>query len=270
MLALLIQTLRDVWKLSPMLPLRVVARRLGRLRMTVSLAGYGRVEFRTTGSDYAVMRQVFLERQYSLSRYPVHDRLIRDIYEGMLAHHRKPLIIDGGANVGFASVYFAKQFPEAALIAVEPEPQNAELARKNVLAFPQVTVVEAALGSREGLASIMNADAASWGFCTSRAPNGSIPVITIEGLRASVRDGELFLVKLDIEGFEADVFAENTEWLDVVSLVIIEPHDWMLPERRTSRCFQREFAKRDFDVLIMGENLVYVRRGATECGFLVK
>jgi hypothetical protein len=66
-------------------------------------------------------------------------------------------------------------------------------------------------------------------------------------------------VKVDIEGFEADLFASNTDWLDDVSVVIVEPHDWLLPGRGTSLSFQLELARRAFEVLVSGENLVYVR-----------
>ena len=46
-------------------------------------------------------------------------------------------------------------------------------------------------------------------------------------------------------------------------VVIIEPHDWMLPGSATSRTFQRALLERDFELLISGENLVFVRVDAT-------
>jgi hypothetical protein len=46
--------------------------------------------------------------------------------------------------------------------------------------------------------------------------------------------------------------------------VFIEPHEWMMPGKATSRSFQLEFGKRDFDLLLNGEGLLYVRRSALE------
>jgi hypothetical protein len=69
----------------------------------------------------------------------------------------------------------------------------------------------------------------------------------------------LFCVKIDIEGFESDVFASNTEWLDDVTVVLVEPHDWMLPGQGSSRTMQVAMAARPFEMLISGENLIYVR-----------
>jgi FkbM family methyltransferase len=41
-------------------------------------------------------------------------------------------IIDGGANIGIASLYFLNQYPTARLVAVEPSPANFEdLARES-------------------------------------------------------------------------------------------------------------------------------------------
>ena len=41
---------------------------------------------------------------------------------------------------------------------------------------------------------------------------------------------------------------------------MIEPHDWLLPGSGTSTDFQKAMAERGFDLLISGENLLYVRR----------
>lgn len=40
------------------------------------------------------------------------------------------LIIDGGANVGYASVWFANKFPKAKIFAVESEDENLKNPKK--------------------------------------------------------------------------------------------------------------------------------------------
>ncbi len=54
-------------------------------------------------------------------------------------------IIDGGANVGFASIYFANRYPEAKIIAVEPDESNVEVMRQNTLAYPNISVIQAGI-----------------------------------------------------------------------------------------------------------------------------
>ena len=37
-----------------------------------------------------------------------------------------------------------------------------------------------------------------------------------------------FLIKLDIEGYENEIFKNNYDWIDKFKVLIIETHDWML------------------------------------------
>ena len=72
-------------------------------------------------------------------------------------------------------------------------------------------------------------------------------------------DDGIFIAKIDIEGFEKDLFSSNLGWIDRAEMVIIEPHDWMLPGQQSSATFQRAMGSRDFELFISGENLIYVR-----------
>jgi hypothetical protein len=66
-----------------------------------------------------------------------------------------------------------------------------------------------------------------------------------------------FIIAIDIEGFESDLFAYNADWLK--QFTHIEPHDWLLTGQNTSRSFQSALGREDFDVLLCGEDVVYVR-----------
>jgi hypothetical protein len=68
------------------------------------------------------------------------------------------------------------------------------------------------------------------------------PVVTMSELFAG-GNCTPFTAKIDIEGFESDLFSQNLEWLDEVFLVYIEPHDWLFPTQGTSRTFQRAMGK---------------------------
>ena len=69
-----------------------------------------------------------------------------------------------------------------------------------------------------------------------------------------------FILKIDIEGSEEDVFSGDSSWLDQFPCVIIELHDWMLPFSGSSRNFQRAIARLDFDLVQRGENLFCFNR----------
>ena len=83
---------------------------------------------RTFGSDPWVLRGVFGAQHYEIA--------LRDPPQ---------LIIDGGANVGYASVYFANKYPNAQIIAIEPDPENCALFYKNCAAYPNVELIQGAL-----------------------------------------------------------------------------------------------------------------------------
>jgi FkbM family methyltransferase len=169
---------------------------------------------------------------------------------------RIPIIVDAGANIGAASLWFCAAFPESAVIAIEPEPRNAAVLWKNAGVCSRIRVLQAAIGSRTGYVTV--SDNTGSGVQTARSENG-IPIITMQEAFGSIANGVPFIAKIDIEGFENDLFSSNLDWLEEVKVVFIEPHDWMLPESRTSRAFQRAMGERDFDILLRGDSLVYVR-----------
>lgn len=225
--------------------------------MPVKIQGVGPVHIRAGESDIATLRQVFIGGEYDLS-HPEHlkNRVLAR-YREILAQGSTPIIADIGANIGSASLWFKQQFPEAAVVAVEPDPDNAAVLKRNLAERPLVTVVEAAIGATAGFVALENRSS-GWAVQTKRAEAG-IPIVTVDDVLAQVPDGTPFIVKIDIEGFESDLFKANLDWIARTYVVMIEPHDWMLPGQMTSRAFQQAMAAHPFELFIRGENILYVR-----------
>jgi FkbM family methyltransferase len=152
-------------------------------------------------------------------------------------------------------------FPQAQILAIEPDAANAEVCRLNTQSLPNVKVIEAAIGSEPGLVSLNNPSGQAWAVQTTRSRNVGVPVRTITDLLNEVNHAKLFVAKIDIEGFEDDLFYSNTGWVDETEVIIIEPHDWMCPGEGTSFNFQQVLGGRNFELLISGENLIYIRLG---------
>jgi len=214
---------------------------------------YGELFYRPAQSDLRTLWQTLGAREYDLEPFPQWAAISR-AYEQAIAAGRTPVIIDAGANIGGASIWFSTKFPQARVLAVEPEPANAELCRRNT-GGRNVQVFQAAIGAKPGTVALTNAEQA-WGVQTTRG--GDVPVLTVADLLSAVTDPQLLIAKIDIEGFEADLFSEATEWIDQATALIIEPHDWMLPGRRSSAAF-RSAVGPEFEMLISGENLIFVR-----------
>ena len=224
---------------------------------TIQIPEIGAISMRSGESDMSVIRQVFINKEYQL-RGPRHavDRIAAR-YQSLLAEGETPIIVDAGANIGAATLWFSSLYPDAKLVAVEPHAGNAALLWRNVADRPNVTVMEAAIGSEAGHVQLVD-EGLGWAVQTERADSG-LPIVTIDDACTASGGSTPFIVKIDIEGFERDLFASNLDWLAKPYVVIIELHDWMLPGQLSSRTFQQAIAQHPFEMFMAGENIFYVR-----------
>lgn len=173
------------------------------------------------------------------------------------------VIVDAGANVGLASIYFASRFPGARILAIEPEAGNVELLRRNIEPYPNVTAVRAALWHECTGLSVVDPGLGEWGFRT-RPPGAAgvesfvepVPGITLDALMSAHGIDRIDILKMDIEGAELEVLGDASPWLGRVDALIVELHDWLRPG--CSRSFREGVV--GFDVQWrQGEN-VYAAR----------
>jgi FkbM family methyltransferase len=216
----------------------------GTLRVQIPQAA-APIWVRSGTSDVEAFDQVFVQRAYA-PPVPI----------------RPHLIIDGGANAGYASVYFAATFPAAHVVAVEPERSNVTLLERNTAPYGNVTVVEAAIWDAPGEVRIANPEAAKFEFrVDSNGEGAAVRSLTIPQLLADADADEIDILKLDIEGAEQRVFADASEWLGRVKLAFVEVHDHLDP--RCSATLQAAVAPFQFDVSHRGEHVLLVARELT-------
>lgn len=214
----------------------------------------GKHEFflRDVHADQQVFRQVFLDEEYQTQGFAQ-----RRIVDDALAVNPNPLIIDAGANIGASAVWFALTYPTATIVAVEPDRRNFEQLVRNTKSFPRIRPVHAAVGSKRGKLFLHDVGEGEWGFRTSDSKGtGAVEVdcVTIEDLVALAADTMPFVLKIDIEGAEADLFERPPALLANFSAVLIELHDWMLPGQASSRSFLRWHVAEGRDLVFRGEN----------------
>jgi FkbM family methyltransferase len=203
------------------------------------------VTLRAHSSDMRTCEQVLVDREYEIPG-------LRD----------PQWIIDAGANVGLAAVFFAEMYPRARIVALEPEATNFEMLKRNTSAYPQVTCIRAALWYKKGQLNLLDGGDGNWGFRTGEGDEGgldtisTVPCVTRESLLAEFQIPRLDLLKIDIEGSEKEVFEASGAWIDRVEVIAVELHDRF--KRGCSRAFYNATA--DFDAeLHRGEN-VFVSR----------
>lgn len=220
------------------------------------------LKLRDNQIDLEVFIQTFHTLQFCTKRFPQHEKLMQE-YDAILARGNKPLIVDAGAHVGLAALYFLEQFPDAVVASVEPEARNFAELQRHIGSDPRVLPLNAALSGSDGFVEIENPEETSWGFRTKAADGRSgIPSLSIGSVieRAAEKWAvEPFIAKIDIEGFEKDVFSGDVGWIERFPLVSVELHDWMLPGQNTSRPYLKAIANLERDNLVRDENLLSFR-----------
>ncbi len=168
------------------------------------------------------------------------------------------LIIDAGAHAGYATLFYANRWPEAQIIALEPEPSNCQLLRLNCASYPNVTILQGALWHQRTRLRIVNPDAKSWGFRVGeRAGDGAeaepVEAYSVSDLLYLSGQSRISLLKIDIEGAELDVFSNDSNvWLDQVDAILIELHDRFRPGSRSA--FETAVARRRIKHFRQGES----------------
>jgi FkbM family methyltransferase len=204
-----------------------------------------------------VVRQIFGEKEYDTEELLEPNSRIMKRYSEILSLGKLPIIVDAGANVGATAIWFRTKYPEAKVVAIEPDEKNLDVLRLNSECDDRISVIAAGVGATSGFATVQEA---TQGYATKvvRSSDG-VPIVSMNEAFEMTEGGMPFIAKIDIEGFESDLFSSNLDWLDNVFAVMIEPHDWMLPGKMTSRSFQCAMARHNFELFIRGENLIYVR-----------
>ena len=136
---------------------------------------------------------------------------------------------DLGANIGLTMAHIAARHPDARIVGVEMDPENAALARRNTAAYgDRCRIVEHAVWPEEAEVGYVRGDVDEAAFRVDGDVNGhdgSATTITLNKLLEDQPPGEpVDFVKMDIEGAEQRVLRENVEWAERVRCVRVEVH----------------------------------------------
>lgn len=204
---------------------------------------------RLPSSDVRAYRQIFIDQEYDFQ-----------------VDTPPKVIIDAGANIGLASIYFANRYPEAKIIAIEPERTNFELLKENVAPYSQIIPLQAALWNKNEEIDLIDPGQGNWAFMTTNGSSSDAPpnnarhkvkALTIDQILQDYGLAKVDILKIDIEGAEKEVFNDSSSWIDKVDSLIVELHERMKSGcNRSFYCgsngFDREWQQ--------GEN-VYLSRG---------
>jgi FkbM family methyltransferase len=176
------------------------------------------INIRPHGTDASVLFYTFFHR-FHLPPQPV-------------ARGKLRLILDFGANIGCTMAHFACLYPDATVIGVELDRENAELCRKNIAPWgDRCQLIEGAVWTTDGQMEYEKIDDADDGYSViprtgaKPGPMRSAQTISINSIiRQWCPDREIDYIKMDIEGAEQAVLQTNTEWAAHVRSMNVEIH----------------------------------------------
>lgn len=150
--------------------------------------------------------------------YAVKEIFIDEYYKIRLKSD--PFIIDCGANIGLSVIYLKRAYPDARIIAFEPDEKNFELLSYNVNAFEfkNVDVRKQAVWVEETTLSFTNDGTMSSKIDSSGTH--SVQAIRLKDLLNQPID----FLKIDIEGAEYTVLRDIKDSLQYVTNLFIEYH----------------------------------------------
>jgi FkbM family methyltransferase len=222
------------------------------------------VWLRPCDSDLFVALQIFGTREYDLGLNVT--RRLNLVSTAWLDEGIQPVIVDGGANVGYSAIFFASTYPTAKIIALEVDPPTYAMLEANVSHYPKISPRLAALWSHDRGVDLCLGSQHSWSNFVSDKQQSSgnrlTPSVRLDQLVG--KDDRFLLIKLDIEGSERDVCSTSREVLRSCPVILIEPHDFMLPGKACLAPLLSALEGQDRDVLISGENLVFLDQASLQ------
>ena len=204
-----------------------------------------RIFLRKGTSDVATFSQMFAKREY--------DKIPIKFFP--------KTIIDLGANVGLAAIFFANKYPESKIISVEPEGSNYKMLVKNCRNYKNITTLNKAISNEDNVTvQVEDNGYGKWGFMTKKIDSSNengIKTISIDSLIKQNTISIIDILKIDIEGAEKELFESNYEsWVPKTRCIIIELHDRM--KSGCSKSFFKCISKYNFSFSMRGENIIMI------------
>ena len=171
-------------------------------------------------SDAVTLDEVFL----------AHDYAIPDQVRAVLASVQEPLrVLDLGANAGYFGAFILGEFPEARIVAFEPDPDNAETVRRAIAVNHRADrweVIEAFASISDGRVGFLPGR-----YSLSReAREGEPDAVEVRAADALPHLAEADLAKVDIEGAEWPIIGDPRLANGGPRAVVLEYHPEGCPE----------------------------------------
>jgi FkbM family methyltransferase len=197
-------------------------------------------------SDPAVFDQIFINSDLAVLTSHVRDARV---------------IVDLGANVGYSSIVLLNAFPNAFVLAVEPDPSSVAICSRNLEPYgDRARLVKAGIWNRSCSLKLVRGefgDGKEWATQvrpTEAGETADVEALDMPSLLGMCPHPTIDILKIDIEGAEATLFGEGAEdWLKRVRNFCVEIHS-----AEAASVVDHAMQKFRFDVLQSGEYMVFL------------
>lgn len=201
---------RSIWKAGFLAVRRRICREPDHIFHGLSI---DRFPFKARYRDWLAIQEVIFEEEY---------RVVLELLEGKV----RPVVVDGGANIGMFSLYLFSYFPFARVYAYEASSGAFRILNENRRLNPGLewSVNKAAFWDSAEVLPFTNME---WST-SSRVGNSKgqceyVQGISLEGVLRDVRTA-VDLMKIDIEGAEGRFICGNARQLENVCNLLVELH----------------------------------------------
>lgn len=211
--------------------------------------------------DYDSILEIFGLESYNISSHQLFKELIKKCEKDI---NKSKLVVDCGANIGCSAIYFNKILANSKIVCIEPDIKNFKLLKKN-LNKPQFELINSAVASSKINYSVTD-DKNKRAIKIKEVANTDKETITLNEITQKYcKDNFInLIVKIDIEGFEKNLFERNYMWVFQFDIIIIEIHDYLFPKEKISENFFKLIYKKNetfnYECIIQGENLIFFKR----------
>ena len=178
------------------------------------------IYFRRFTSDLAVFNQIFLLDEYK--------SIVDEVKENNIVINT---IIDAGANIGLATIYFHQYFPSAKFYCIEPNKGNVQQLKKNLnFSNIEAQIFRRGLWNKKVRLYLDKSfrDGKEWSYAVTEEFGNTEYFDAIE-LNSFVSDNlikTIDLLKIDVEGSEFKIFSPQSDlsFLNITKSIAIEIH----------------------------------------------
>jgi FkbM family methyltransferase len=161
------------------------------------------------------------------------DIVLREIYR-FESTSDTPLILDCGANVGLATLYWKRLYPSAQVTAFEPDPLLFKIMVSNCNEWniTGVSFVNGALWTDEGELPFWPEGSDAGRLLPDVAENGPTKIMVRTVRLRDYLERHINMLKLDVEGAELDILIDCADRLHHVEHLFVEYHSFVGQQQR--------------------------------------